>query len=329
MNTVRKLFRLPDLGEGLTDSEIVAWRVAVGDTVALNQTLADVETAKAVVELPSPYAGTVAELFADPGTLVEVGSPLIAFDVPDEAGASGPDAGAPDGAEQDGGSEAAEPRTAAATESATPRTTADADTRRGRGPDERVGTDARGLERPAVRRRAARQVARRRAGQARPAPAVRRTRPAQPRPGGAGPRWSATGPSPSRRATRCGSHAGPSPRQRAPLRSKPTPASGQPQTGQSPSRTAPAPNTCGGTTALTLGGGPEGPESEGGPGERPRSTPPVRKLAHDLGIDLSTVSGTGEHGLITRADIEAAHHAAARGTAPAQAAPRHRADAER
>ena len=70
----------------------------MGDTVALNQMLADVETAKAVVELPSPYAGTVTELFADPGTLVEVGSPLIAFDVPDEVGESGPDAGAPDSA---------------------------------------------------------------------------------------------------------------------------------------------------------------------------------------------------------------------------------------
>ena len=52
-----KVFRLPDLGEGLTESEIVAWRVAPGDTVELNQLIADVETAKAVVELPSPFAG--------------------------------------------------------------------------------------------------------------------------------------------------------------------------------------------------------------------------------------------------------------------------------
>ena len=57
-----KEFRLPDLGEGLTESEILSWKVAVGDTVTLNQVIAEVETAKAVVELPSPFAGTVAAL---------------------------------------------------------------------------------------------------------------------------------------------------------------------------------------------------------------------------------------------------------------------------
>ncbi|AYF74990.1 2-oxo acid dehydrogenase subunit E2 [Nocardia yunnanensis] len=70
-------FRLPDLGEGLADAELVAWAVAVGDTVALNQTLCEVETAKAQVTLPSPYAGTVLELLAQPGETVPVGAPLI------------------------------------------------------------------------------------------------------------------------------------------------------------------------------------------------------------------------------------------------------------
>lgn len=74
-------FRLPDLGEGLTEAEVVQWLVAPGDTVSLNQTLAEVETAKAVVELPSPYAGVVSTLHADAGETVAVGSPLIAFDV--------------------------------------------------------------------------------------------------------------------------------------------------------------------------------------------------------------------------------------------------------
>ncbi|WP_194422383.1 dihydrolipoamide acetyltransferase family protein [Microbacterium abyssi] len=82
-------FRLPDLGEGLTDAEVVQWLVAPGDTVALNQTLAEVETAKAVVELPSPYDGTVTTLHAEAGDTVEVGAPLIAFDV---AGAETADA---------------------------------------------------------------------------------------------------------------------------------------------------------------------------------------------------------------------------------------------
>ncbi|MEU4313343.1 dihydrolipoamide acetyltransferase family protein [Nocardia sp. NPDC024068] len=70
-------FRLPDLGEGLTDAELQNWTVAVGDEVALNQTIAEVETAKAVVALPSPFAGTVVELLAEPGATVEVGSPLL------------------------------------------------------------------------------------------------------------------------------------------------------------------------------------------------------------------------------------------------------------
>jgi len=84
-------FRLPDLGEGLADAEIVQWLVAPGDTVTLNQTLAEVETAKAVVELPSPYDGTVTTLHAEAGDTVDVGAPLIAFDVEgDEPAGSGP-----------------------------------------------------------------------------------------------------------------------------------------------------------------------------------------------------------------------------------------------
>ncbi|HEY9365597.1 MAG TPA: biotin/lipoyl-containing protein, partial [Agromyces sp.] len=74
-------FPLPDLGEGLTESELVAWRVAVGDRVELNQIIADVETAKAVVELPSPYAGTITALHAAAGDVVAVGSVLISFDI--------------------------------------------------------------------------------------------------------------------------------------------------------------------------------------------------------------------------------------------------------
>jgi 2-oxoisovalerate dehydrogenase E2 component (dihydrolipoyl transacylase) len=77
----RREFRLPDLGEGLAEADIVAWRVAVGDTVQLNQVIAEVETEKAVVELPSPFAGTVLELLAEAGATVEVGAPIIAIGV--------------------------------------------------------------------------------------------------------------------------------------------------------------------------------------------------------------------------------------------------------
>jgi 2-oxoisovalerate dehydrogenase E2 component (dihydrolipoyl transacylase) len=86
--TMIKEFRLPDLGEGLTESEIVSWKVGVGDTVSLNQVIAEVETAKAVVELPSPFAGVITALHEQPGTVVEVGKPIVSFEVPDDAGAS-------------------------------------------------------------------------------------------------------------------------------------------------------------------------------------------------------------------------------------------------
>lgn len=87
-----KDFVLPDLGEGLTESEIVQWHVAVGDTVTLNQPLAEVETAKAIVQLPSPFAGVIAKLYAEPGTTVTVGTPIVAFelDVPADAAADAP-----------------------------------------------------------------------------------------------------------------------------------------------------------------------------------------------------------------------------------------------
>lgn len=78
---MKQEFRLPDLGEGLTEAEVVAWHVQPGDTVALNQTLAEVETAKAIVELPSPYEGTVAELHVGEGEALAVGAPLILFEV--------------------------------------------------------------------------------------------------------------------------------------------------------------------------------------------------------------------------------------------------------
>ena len=72
-----RVFTLPDLGEGLTDAELVRWLVAVGDTVATDQPIAEVETAKSVVEVPSPYAGTVAALHGDEGETILVGAPLI------------------------------------------------------------------------------------------------------------------------------------------------------------------------------------------------------------------------------------------------------------
>ncbi|MBC7725193.1 MAG: 2-oxo acid dehydrogenase subunit E2 [Burkholderiaceae bacterium] len=70
-------FSLPDVGEGLTEAEIVAWKVAPGDTVTINQVLVEIETAKSLVELPSPFAGVVGQLLVDEGTMVDVGTPII------------------------------------------------------------------------------------------------------------------------------------------------------------------------------------------------------------------------------------------------------------
>lgn len=76
-----EIFLLPDVGEGLTEAEIVTWKVKVGDVVTLNQPLVDIETAKATVELPSPYAGTILTLHGNVGDVLEVHTPLITFDV--------------------------------------------------------------------------------------------------------------------------------------------------------------------------------------------------------------------------------------------------------
>ena len=81
----RREFRLPDVGEGLTEADIVTWRVKPGDTVTVNQIIVDIETAKAVVELPSPYAGVVAALLVPEGQTVDVGTPIIAVDIPGAA----------------------------------------------------------------------------------------------------------------------------------------------------------------------------------------------------------------------------------------------------
>ncbi|WP_311258114.1 dihydrolipoamide acetyltransferase family protein [Microbacterium sp. WCS2018Hpa-9] len=96
-------FNLPDVGEGLTEAEIVAWKVAPGDTVAINDVICEIETAKSLVELPSPHAGVVGELLAAEGATVEVGSPIITFLTEPAAGAAPAVAVAP-APEEGGGS---------------------------------------------------------------------------------------------------------------------------------------------------------------------------------------------------------------------------------
>ncbi len=76
-----KQFRLPDVGEGLTEADIVTWRVKPGDKVEVNQVIVEIETAKSLVELPSPFEGVVSGLLVDEGQTVDVGTPIIEVDV--------------------------------------------------------------------------------------------------------------------------------------------------------------------------------------------------------------------------------------------------------
>jgi 2-oxoisovalerate dehydrogenase E2 component (dihydrolipoyl transacylase) len=202
--TVIKDFALPDLGEGLTESELVNWLVAVGDSVRLNQIIAEVETAKALVELPAPWEGVVSRLYVEPGVTVSVGDPIVAFEV-------------------DGEADAPEPNL--------------------------VGYGA-------IADSGARPVRRARPGLTVPEPA----------PASAGERSRETVSARADTATR-----------------NDTPPSAAPDAG-----------------------------------ERPRATPPVRKLARELGVDLAAVTGTGDRGLVTRNDLESFAGGA---VAPAQAAP--------
>jgi len=91
-------FELPDVGEGLTEAEIVQWKVAPGDAVAVNQVLVEIETAKSLVELPSPFAGTVGALLVQEGQTVDVGTPIISVST---GGAGSPAAAAPSVAESE------------------------------------------------------------------------------------------------------------------------------------------------------------------------------------------------------------------------------------
>jgi len=84
-----RVFVLPDLGEGLEEAVVAAWLVSEGEEVELNQAIAEIETAKAVLEMPAPFAGRIAHLHAETGATVRVGAPLVTFEVP-EAAPAGP-----------------------------------------------------------------------------------------------------------------------------------------------------------------------------------------------------------------------------------------------
>lgn len=196
--TTIKTVTLPDLGEGLTESDLVEWVVAVGDTVELNQVVAEVETAKALVQLPSPYAGTVAELLVEPGVTVPVGTALLTIAVEEPATAE----------------VAVEPQPAPTTDDASK--------------EPAVSTEPAAPERTSVLV-------------------------------GYGPLVEGT--SRPRRRSRSADWA--------------------------------AAHAVADDVGLALAGGRIGP----------KVLPPVRKLAHDLGVDLNKMVGSGKDGMITREDV--------------------------
>ncbi|MFD5224797.1 dihydrolipoamide acetyltransferase family protein [Microbacterium sp. NPDC058342] len=90
--TTARVFRLPDLGEGLTEAGLVQWLVRVGDSIVTDQAIAEVETAKSVVELPSPFAGVITALHGEPGDTIDVGAPVLEVAGGDPTGPERPDA---------------------------------------------------------------------------------------------------------------------------------------------------------------------------------------------------------------------------------------------
>lgn len=236
MNEIR--FPLPDVGEGLTEAEIVQWRVAPGDRIELDQVFVEIETAKSLVELPSAFEGIVAELLVEEGRTVDVGTPILVIRTDDAA----PDASAP---ASPAGSSAAAPTAAAPSAAPAPAAagTPPAGTVASHAP---VASEGGGAV----------LVGHGSSGHT----ATRRKR--HPSPGGAHEHLAAPHPAPV-------------------VPSTPPSAPSAPPAGGTPT--------------------PSMPRSESG--MPVVAKPPIRKLAKDLGVDLSRVSPTGSIGDITRDDV--------------------------
>lgn len=232
-----KVFKLPDPGEGLVEAEIVTWKVKIGDVVKVNDIFVEIETAKSLVELPVPFAGTVTALLASEGDTVEVGTPIISID---------------DGLVGDVAPVTAPPASKAGDISAAPATT--------EGDEIEAGKEGGA----AAGERVANLV-------------------------GYGPRVTS-----GKRRSRKGS---------SPVAS----AAAQVNQAFSPAR----------APVSSIAAPP-------GPAAKALAKPPVRKLARDLGVDLSQVTGSGEGGIVSRDDVQAyAATGAVAGSAAGAAPTRH------
>ena len=256
-----KQFRLPDAGEGLTEAEILKWYVKPGDMVTVNQTIVEIETAKAAVELPCPFAGAVTELLVPEGATVDVGTPILTVDV-DPEGAPG-----------------VPPSAQAHPEDLVPPLPEETAVEPGL-----IGSPAPGGRTAVLVGYGPRSVVAKR----------------RPRKNGAPAAQSAPAQAPLAQSAL---------EQSAPEQAVPE------QAVREPTATAPAAVP----QAEPASDEPARPGSNGH-GVSVLAKPPVRKLARDLGVDLGTVTGSGDGGVITRADVEAAARTATEpepGAAPA------------
>ncbi len=243
-----KRFNLPDVGEGLTEAEIVTWKVKVGEAIKVNDVIVEIETAKSLVELPSPFAGVVAELLVAEGDTVLVGAPIIAV----ETGT--PQSGAP------APRETAEPASEAEVAVPTPQE------------DEAVEPGLIGG----------------------PAPGGRTSVLV-----GYGPRTTDAKRRPRKNAT--------------PAEISPAAAQAGVQHAFTPHATEPPTvDISEAEQAAPAEQLPSSPAAAGGHKSQPLAKPPVRKLAKDLGVDLSQVTGSGPNATVTREDVENAAGATSR-----------------
>ncbi|QNK82352.1 dihydrolipoamide acetyltransferase family protein [Nakamurella sp. PAMC28650] len=248
-----RTFPMPDVGEGLTEAEILTWHVSVGDTLTVNQIMVEIETAKAAVELPSPFAGLVTALLVEPGVTVDVGTPIISIDtdpggveVADVAGpvvsGAGTGSGVAGGAAEEAGAKIGEMTadgriaTLVGYVSASPGTA-----RRARRSGAMRTVDDLGFDLDRIPKSAA--------------PAVQQPVVAEPEP-----------------VVQLPVVAEPEPAVKLPVSAEPAPVVQLPVVSQL----------------------------------APKATPPVRKLAKDLGVDLMMLSAGRADGVISRAEVEAA-----------------------
>ena len=270
-------FNMPDAGEGLTEAEIVAWHVSVGDTVTVNQTIVEIETAKSLVELPSPYGGVVTEILEQVGTVVEVGQPIIVVDTDPQGAAPAATGGQGTAVAGQAGDAQSQAPAAGATEGAASE---------GSGAVlVGYGVATGGTTRRA--RRAAEPSAETTggagSGQAGSGPAAASSVPAaSPAPAASAAAPGSSGPAARTASAPAGIQPAQPPAALAPQRpaAAVAPAAFAAQSVGSVSQVAPRP----GSLAV-------------------RAKPPVRKLARDLGLDLSSVSATGPGGIVTREDV--------------------------